>query len=253
MTGIPRLLAAGVGTLVLVACAPGVLLAATEASATATPPKIKVKSGPEAPQMIEVRRGTSTVKVEARTIRLESRFSDGNTREYAILALHEPTTGLFWWEVQQLDAKGEDYNQDQLPSLLARYRFVLRGNQVVGFRLFGRRLIIREGRERQQNFSGILESIKASMARNPSHIHSIPLKERTEVPLLTPLGRNFFFGSQFTAQDRPSKLTNAAWSEGEWTLNLAGPDGEQATVVLSEGYKVQKAMRNGKTVFPAEK
>lgn len=215
-------------------------------------PKIMERPGPEAPRTIKVRRGSDSVDVEVRVARLETSFTNGKSREDAILVLREPRSGLVWWDFQQLDPKTQESRQDQVDALLSRYRFGLREDRLVGFQLFGKRLIVREGREKKGDFTAALQSIKKSL-ESLSDVNDIPVKGRSEVSLLAPLSMNFFWGTKFTAQGRPSKLVDAVWSAGNWTLRLEGPDGEPAEVILGEDYAVKKATRNGKVVFPSVK
>ena len=169
-----------------------------------------------------------------------------------VVALFEPKSGLFWWEYQRLDEKSADYAKDRLTHLLKQYRVAMEAERIVSFRLEGSRLYIRDSTEKVSSFEQGLQSVVSMMEQNLKDIHGDPLQGRLTIPLASVLGKDFFHGSKFVAQWRPSTLVDAKSAGSKWLVDLEGPDGERARVTVGDDYKVEGATRSGNVVFPAK-
>ncbi len=232
---------------------PHVLLGAEGEKAMPPTPEVKVINGSETRQTVSFPKIDGTLNAEVSAVRLSVHFPGDKTGEEIVFVLREPTTGLIWWEHQWLHPQLPSSPQDSLAAFIGQHRFYSLGDRIVGFHLDGSRIYVRESNERQESFESAMQSILATTKSNLHALYGDSVRGRREVALVKILGKNFFDGSKLVAQWRPSKLIDIARADSGWTVTLEGPDGERASVVLTDDYKVKKADRGGKEVFSESK
>jgi hypothetical protein len=79
--------------------------------------------------------------------------------------------------------------------------------------------------------------------------------EVLDVNIREMIGRDFFLRSGDASPPPPSKVLSMDIKEGKWKIEIeSAVTGEKATLELDTTFKLQKAFRNGKQVYPdAEK
>jgi len=213
-------------------------------------PSTQIKLGPDTNATLEVARGTGTVELDARVLRIESTFPTGEIRNDLILVVRDVGSGLFWWEFQRYDPKLPEFKSDQVAFLLSRYKFIVQEEKIVGFRLPWQSLLwVQESRNKALDFAAVQESILVSM-RGLKNFYGDPIGKRNEISLVHVFEPTFFLGKIYTAQGRPSRLMSVSRISDGWEVDLEGPDGEKASVTLSDSYDVVAATREGISVFP---
>lgn len=207
----------------------------------------KVKFGKEPKQkLVDVKTAFGNAKVDARAVSLDIQFSSGKSGKDNVLILRDSKTGLIWWEHhwQRTHAAAVEASPEDL---LKHYRIYLDTDSIVGFRLDGTRLYVRESKEKEPSVGDVQRKIGELFAKRIKKIHEDPDEDRREIQLLKALGRSFFAGTKLVAQWRPSKLVNIEKTASGWIIMLEGPDGENASVTLNLDFQVQGVKRAADT------
>lgn len=246
----PSFLRVIVGALLLAPLSSLPLIGAEGAMAMEKRSRVKVTDGIDKRHSLRAKRAVGAIDLETRAVRLSLALPDGKKGEQVVFVVREPKTGLYCWEHQWLDPSAPSYRRDSVPQFFSNFTFYFLEGALIDFQLNGKNLLVRECHEQQPSFEKALENIIAAIERNVDSLYADPVKGRVDVPLGRPVGADFFSGTKLVAQWRPSKLTDVSRTNGQWSIVIEGPDGERATVILGQDYKVEKVIRKGKVVYP---
>lgn len=228
----------------------GSALAGATAFGQEDAPRAIVKLGLVKKARLQFMKADGGVAGDAHAIDLTYAVSNGKQDRGNLVAVYEPTTGLFWWKLETIGRN----RKVEVPAT-TRLSFCLMNGKFVGIESTDVRLWISESSEKYKTFELGLNDLTARLEKN-----LVPSKEKkqshraedvqTEVDLSSVLGRDFFKIKNSAAPLVAARITNAAESGSRCLITLEGVNKDKATLTLSGDYKIQAATLNGVQIVP---
>jgi len=167
--------------------------------------------------------------------RVDLTFRSGRSTPGAVVVVYEPTTGLFWWNYEEIDPQATTGIIQYLRQLSALY---LASDRLVSFSTSqSRELDVRESMERATSLKAALDSAVATVVKSRDVIARGPISWFTVVDLSS-LGVDFFMQPGTSAIIHSPRIVRVTFAPGRWEVVIEGWSRQRAIVTLDESYKM---------------
>jgi hypothetical protein len=150
-----------------------------------------------------------------------------------ILMLHDPQTGLFMWRYQSPDA---DHPGNMVQELQTDSAVFIQLGKLVEFRWIAPSLWVRKTAERHPTMADGLASVLGIIRANG--IPTVDTPPYQEVNLASALDVHFLYKLGTDGMGVRPHLREVALGENRWKISLNGPNGDTASVLLSDKFEI---------------
>lgn len=189
-------------------------------------------------ESLDLRRGKDLVRFELHEMMAHFVYSStGKKGKAKVAVLYEPRSGLYWWTISQKER------------FLKEYRPFLLHERIVAFRFRDPKLFVEEQQGKARTFDEAVKAISAAMGKLLPKDAAGFINTGKEVNLGSTLGADFYLSKSALA--KPAVLVDINHNDSQWSVFLKGPNGDRATIILSEAYEIERAIVGGKQIFPS--
>jgi len=173
-----------------------------------------------------------SVEVQARELRT-SMSTEAGSKLIDVLMVYEPQSGLSWWTYR---ATSDHDPTDTTEYFSAASKIFVGDGKIVVFSFYNPTLWVRQSADHHASLDQVQAAALDALSRLGEAAIDGSAHPFREVDLQDSLKANFFHRRN-TPSSRPgAKLSSISQQDKQWRVVLAGPNGDQATVVLDDQY-----------------
>lgn len=191
-------------------------------------------------ESLELQRGKDSVRFELHEMMAHFVYSaTGKKGKAKVTVLFEPRSGLYWWTISQKER------------FLKEYRPFLLKDRIVVFHFRDPKLFVEEQQGKAPTFDEAVKAVAVEIEKLLPKDAAGFINTGKEVNVTQILGIEFYLSNPPSARVRPAVLMDINRADSRWQVFLKGPNGDKATIILSEAYEIERAILAGKQIFPS--